>query len=122
MLVIEDLHWADRSTLQLLAFLVANLRTERLLVVLTQRTDVAEDDAEARAVLAELGRQRTLDRIDLLPFNAEEVATLVTALLGEGADPTVAGRVLARSDGNAFLVGSCSPPTPAASTAPCRGA
>jgi ATP/maltotriose-dependent transcriptional regulator MalT len=104
-LVIEDLHWADRSTLQLLAFLVANLRSERLLVVLTQRTDVAEDDAEARAVLAELGRQRTLDRIDLLPFTAEEVTALVTALLGEDVDPTVAGRVLARSDGNAFLVG-----------------
>ena len=38
-LVVEDLHWADRSTRDLLAFLVRNLRRERLLVVVTYRDD-----------------------------------------------------------------------------------
>jgi predicted ATPase len=38
-LVVEDLHWADRSTRDLLAFLVRNLRRERVLVVVTYRDD-----------------------------------------------------------------------------------
>src|SRR5215204_6025166 len=38
-LVVEDLHWADRSTRDLLAFLVRNLRRERVLVAATYRND-----------------------------------------------------------------------------------
>jgi predicted ATPase len=38
-LVVEDLHWADRSTRDVLAFLVRNLRWERILVVVTYRND-----------------------------------------------------------------------------------
>src|SRR4030095_2398746 len=40
-LVVEDLHWADRSTRELVAFLVRNLRRERLLLVVTYRDDEA---------------------------------------------------------------------------------
>ena len=39
LLALEDLHWADRSTLDLISFLVRNLRDQRVLVVLTMRTD-----------------------------------------------------------------------------------
>ena len=42
--VVEDVQWADRSTLDLLAFLATNLVDERVLVVLTHRTDAVGDD------------------------------------------------------------------------------
>ena len=54
-LVIEDLHWADRSTLDLLTFLVRNLRTA-LLLVLTYRTDDLHRRHPVRPFLAELDR------------------------------------------------------------------
>ena len=54
-LVVEDLHWADRSTLDLLAFLVRNLQAG-LLVVLTYRTDELHRRHPLRPFLAELDR------------------------------------------------------------------
>ena len=54
-LVIEDLHWADRSTLDLLTFLVRNLRAAFLLV-LTYRTDELHRRHPVRPFLAELDR------------------------------------------------------------------
>jgi predicted ATPase len=54
-LVVEDLHWADRSTRDLLAFLVRNLRRERVLLVVTYRNDEPGQD-RLGPYLAELDR------------------------------------------------------------------
>ncbi|HEU0287928.1 MAG TPA: ATP-binding protein, partial [Nocardioidaceae bacterium] len=51
--VIEDLHWADRSTLDLVGFLARNLRAERVLLVLTLRSDDVGPDTPFRFWLAE---------------------------------------------------------------------
>ena len=59
-LVLEDLHWADRSTRDLLAFLVRNLRRERLLVVSTYRTDEPSHQRFG-PYLAELDRLISVD-------------------------------------------------------------
>jgi predicted ATPase len=63
-LVVEDLHWADRSTRDLLAFLVRNLRRERVLLVVTYRTD---EPAQQRLgpYLAELDRAGRVQRLEL---------------------------------------------------------
>ena len=60
--VVEDVQWADRSTLDLLAFLATNLTDERVLVVLTQRTDTTAD-AWLSPWLAELGRLWSVDAV-----------------------------------------------------------
>ncbi len=54
--VVEDLHWADRSTLDLLAFLATNLRDERVMLLLTYRTDSVDRQNPLSRWLAELGR------------------------------------------------------------------
>jgi len=63
-LVIEDLHWADRSTRDLLAFLARNARDERLLIIGTFRTDELHRRHPLTAWLAEAERQPRVDRIE----------------------------------------------------------
>src|SRR5215217_1057715 len=63
-LVVEDVHWADRSTRDLLAFLARNLRRERILVVVTYRND-EPGQQRLGPYLAELDRGRSVERIEL---------------------------------------------------------
>jgi DNA-binding NarL/FixJ family response regulator/tetratricopeptide (TPR) repeat protein len=99
-LVVEDLHWADRSTLDLLMFLVRNLRRERLVLIATYRSD-AHPASSLRAFRAEFGRQ--VDRVELARFDREELASLLAALLGSPPEAEVVDRVMASSDGNPFF-------------------
>ena len=64
LLVLEDLHWADRSTLTLLAFLARNLRAQPIVVVATYRTDDALP-ADLRRLAGELCRRRTVLKVEL---------------------------------------------------------
>ncbi len=100
-LVIEDLQWADRSTRDLLAHLVANLGDEPLLVVGTIRTDSTRRAPELAVTLAELRRLRTVTSLALAPFPRPVLAELVTALAPDR--PDLEQLVWRRSGGNAFI-------------------
>ncbi len=101
--VVEDVQWADRSTLDLLAFLATNLVDERVLVVLTHRTDAVGDD---RLVpwLAELGRLWHVERLPLERLDEADTAALVTQLRGEQPEAGLLADVVARSAGNPLFV------------------
>lgn len=64
-LAVDDVHWADRSTLDLLMFLLARLRDEQITVVATFRSDQLDRRAELRDFVAETGRRPIVDRIEL---------------------------------------------------------
>ena len=64
-LVIEDLHWADRSTRDFLSFLCRATRDERLVVVATYRSDELHRRHPLRPFLAELERLDQVERIEL---------------------------------------------------------
>jgi DNA-binding CsgD family transcriptional regulator/tetratricopeptide (TPR) repeat protein len=102
-LVLEDLHWADSSSRDLLRFLVARLRSEPVLLVASYRTDDLHRRHPLRPVLAELGRHPRVERIDLPPFTAEEVRTFTTALAGEPLPEDALQRIVRRSEGNAYF-------------------
>ncbi len=68
-LVLEDLHWADRSTRTFVTFLARSLRQERLMMLLTFRTDELHRRHPLRPLLAELERVERVRRIDLAPFD-----------------------------------------------------
>src|SRR5215207_8256585 len=103
-LVVEDLHWADRSTRDLLAFLVRNLRNGRLLLLLTYRSDELHRRHPMRPFLAELDRGRRVERLELARFGPAEVAAQLAGIQGAPAPAELAERIHARSGGNAFFV------------------
>ena len=74
--VVEDVHWADPSTLDLLAFLATNLTDERVLVLLTHRDDTVDESHTLDTWLAELGRMSTL-RIEVPRLDEADVGRLV---------------------------------------------
>jgi predicted ATPase/DNA-binding CsgD family transcriptional regulator len=102
-MVVEDVHWADRSTLDLLLFLVRMVRHERLLVVVTYRSDGLHPKHPLQLALAELERSRRLEGIELAPFDREDLSRLLGGILGWLPSPATVQRIFARSDGNAFL-------------------
>ena len=103
LLVIEDLHWADRSTRDLLAFLWRNARDERLLIVGTFRSDELHRRHPLTAWLAEAERQPRVERLDLGRFERHELTELLTGIIGAPPAPTLLDSVARRSDGNAFF-------------------
>ncbi len=102
-LVAEDLHWADSSTRDLLSFLVSRLRTQRLLIVGSYRSDDLHRRHPLRPLLAELVRLPVVERIDLAPFDAADARSFVAALAEEPLPDDVIGQIASRSEGNAFF-------------------
>ncbi|HJW22266.1 MAG TPA: AAA family ATPase, partial [Candidatus Limnocylindrales bacterium] len=102
-LVIEDIHWADQSSLELLAYLASRLREGRAALVATFRTDELHRRHPLVPVLAELERGGRSVRIDLERLTQDQVVEMVRAVEGNVADERLAA-IGARSDGNPFLV------------------
>lgn len=106
LLVVEDVHWADDATRELLTYLVANMRTERVAVVATLRTDalVAFSDRPDDAWLVELMRSPGCERLALGPLSPAEVADQVRAIIGSPPGPALVAAIAGRSGGNALFV------------------
>ncbi|WP_416874385.1 helix-turn-helix transcriptional regulator [Kitasatospora sp. SC0581] len=104
-LAVEDLHWSDRSTRELLAFLVRTLHRSRVLLVATYRTDDLHRRHPLRPFLAELERLRTVQRLELARFDRREVAAQLAGILGTTVpDRQLVDRIHRRSEGNPFFV------------------
>ncbi|MET9761635.1 AAA family ATPase [Streptomyces sp. NPDC006372] len=103
-LALEDLHWADASTRHLLSYLFRTLRTGRLVVLATYRSDDIHRRHPLRPLLAELDRLRTVRRLELARFTREEVCLQVAGILAQEPDPDQVDAIFERSDGNAFFV------------------
>jgi DNA-binding CsgD family transcriptional regulator/tetratricopeptide (TPR) repeat protein len=101
LLVLEDLHWADSATLDVLAFVLRTLRGARLLVVGTYRAD---DPGELLAGwLAETRRLPDVSWLELPRFTREELAAQLAGLHGGPVDGRVVAEVFDRSQGNPFF-------------------
>ena len=103
-LVMEDLHWADRSTLDLLSFVARNLSSMRVMLVGTYRSDEMRRTHALRPVLAELSRLPLVQRIELQPMDEDEVFQLFTAIRGNQPQLEEAVSILTRSEGKPFYV------------------
>jgi ATP/maltotriose-dependent transcriptional regulator MalT len=103
-LIIEDAHWADASSRDLLTFLIANLPVARLLIVVTFRSDELTRTHPLRPLLAELGRISWVERTELPRLTRPEAAAQMTAILGQEPSPAEIDTVFARTEGNPLFV------------------
>jgi DNA-binding CsgD family transcriptional regulator len=102
LLVLEDLHWADHSTRDLLVFLSRMLQRERVCVVGTYRADDLHRRHPLRPVLAELLRLPGVTPVELRPLPPHAMADHLSELAGERLSPEVLDRLIERAGGNAF--------------------
>jgi DNA-binding CsgD family transcriptional regulator len=103
-LVLEDLHWSDRSTRELLAYLLRSLRRARVVIVGSYRTDDLHRRHPLRGWLAELERLRTVQRLELPHLARSEVAEQLNGILDTPPEPDLLDRIFRRSEGVPFFV------------------
>ncbi|MEI5674307.1 MULTISPECIES: helix-turn-helix transcriptional regulator [unclassified Nocardioides] len=108
LLVVEDTHWADRSTRDMLSFLFSRPFSAPVGVVASYRSDDLHRRHPLRRQVAEWSRLREVDRVALSPLPDDAVRALVAQLAPAGLDAKeLAGLtqdVVDRADGNAFFV------------------
>src|ERR1700759_4851925 len=81
-LVVEDVHWADRSTCDLLSFLVRNIRQARVLLVVTFRSDELNRNDLLRPLLAGLAQAEGISRLQLARRSRAQAAVQLEGILG----------------------------------------
>ncbi|GAB3006827.1 LuxR family transcriptional regulator [Amycolatopsis acidiphila] len=112
LLVLEDLHWADGSTRNLLSFLLSRLRSQRLLIVASYREEDVYRRHPLRGLLVELVRLPVVTQLELHPLKEADARAFVEALADGPLAPEVVASVAERSEGNPFfaeeLLASCS--------------
>jgi len=101
-LVLEDLHWADRATRDLIAFLARTLRAGRVTLVVSYRSDELHRRHPLRPLLAELVRLPAVERLELAPFTRAELAEHLEAIAGAPLAAEQVEGIHARSEGNPF--------------------
>ena len=104
LLVIEDLHWSDGSTRDLLRFAVRGLRTAPIVVVATYRSDEINRAHPLRPFLAELDRIRSVHRLDVPRLSEPEVGEQLAGIIGSAPSPRLTTRIFERSEGLPFFV------------------
>ncbi|MFE9452857.1 AAA family ATPase [Streptomyces sp. NPDC006739] len=111
LLVLEDLHWADQSSRDLLRFLLSRGIPHRpagdgtggrLAVFASYRADDLHRRHPLRPLLAELVRLPAVERLDLRPLPDTEVTVLVRALTDRQLPDAAVRGIVARAEGNAF--------------------
>ena len=102
LVVVEDIHWADPSTLDLLRFLARNHQQAQFVLIATFRSDELHRRHPLIPVLAELQRTSAVTRLELPRFNRDDTAELIRAIRGDPADTDLLDVIQARSDGLPF--------------------
>ena len=102
-LVVDDLQWADVTSLDLLAYLVAGFHRQRLAVIVTYRDVGLEDGHPLHGWLADLVRMPAVHDVPLQRLAEDDTAEQVAQLLGGPPDEQLVSQVHARSGGNPYL-------------------
>jgi DNA-binding winged helix-turn-helix (wHTH) protein len=104
-LALEDLHWSDVATVELLTSIAQRPEPARLLILATYRPADAVVSAPAlRQAIRELQGRGSCEHLDLELLTRRNVGAYVTARLGGADSEDVADQVFQRSEGNALFM------------------
>jgi class 3 adenylate cyclase len=105
LLVIEDVHWADTSTRELLDYLARRLTDLPSLILVTYRRDELNRRHPLMPVLQGWRRSGVADVVELEPLSPDGVGEMLAATLGEDAvDAELRELMVERSEGNPFVL------------------
>ncbi|WP_308194150.1 AAA family ATPase [Nocardioides sp. SR21] len=104
LLVIEDTHWADQSTRDMLSFLFSRGFEGPVALVVSYRSDDLHRRHPLRRQVAEWSRVRGVQRVALSPLPDDAVRALIAELVPEGLAEKELGDIVDRAEGNAFFV------------------
>jgi DNA-binding CsgD family transcriptional regulator len=100
---VEDLHWADTSTRDLVSYLARVLRRDRVLLLVTVRAEELDPARSVAELVAELARAPHAERLVLRPLGRAEVAAQVRAITGVAPPAAMVDQMVARAAGNPFF-------------------
>src|SRR6266545_2071941 len=103
LLVLEDLHWADTSTLDLVVFLAHNLHDRRVLLLATYRADEPASAGRVRRLADGVRRSGAALVLELGPLQHGELTALLAAHAGAPPPAALTDAIVARSEGNPFF-------------------
>jgi len=101
--LVEDLHWADQASRDLLGFLFTRLRSEPIAIIASYRSDDLHRRHPLRRTLAEWGRLPAVERIQLDPLDSDDVRELIQLVAPATISEKDLGNIIDRADGNAFF-------------------
>jgi DNA-binding CsgD family transcriptional regulator/tetratricopeptide (TPR) repeat protein len=101
--VIDDLHWADVASLDVLAYVVTGFRGQRLTVLGTCRDENRGEGHPLHSWLADMRRTPGFEEIHLDRLELDATAIQLEQLLGQAADLELAAQVQSTSGGNPYL-------------------
>jgi DNA-binding CsgD family transcriptional regulator len=102
-LVLEDLHWSDASSRELLRFLLTRLRTERVTILASYRADDLHRRHPLVPLVAELSRLASVAHVQLKPLRDDDVRQHLVALVSADVPEVLLAAVVTRAEGNAYF-------------------
>lgn len=102
LIILDDLQWADISSLRLLSHVAGAVTRRRVLVLITRRPEPGDHPGPLRDTLGALARLEGASRVELKPFTEADVAWYLRA---RGAEEDLAQPLLRRTGGNPFYLG-----------------
>jgi tetratricopeptide (TPR) repeat protein len=104
LLVLEDAHWADSGTLDLLRHLARRTRRQRVLLVATYREVELDEMRPLREVLLDLNRERLATRLKLSRLDSEGTRDMLAALFDDEITPEFLEGIYQETEGNPFFI------------------
>ncbi len=102
-LVLEDVHWADTSTLDLVVFLAHNVAEQRIVLLATYRAGELSSAARMLRLADGVRRSGSAFVVELGPLSPDELTALIAAQSGTAPSRALADEIVARSEGNPFF-------------------